>query len=235
MIGIGLKPIQYNMYPNWSFAPHSVIGDLFARETLNDTDTPLLYTVGTLGTKAVTKNIGLVLTSPGTGVAESEIRTSGFWFVNQPRFTIPIFTKTASVVDLYVSFQMAQTSATNMFIGLIGNSITELTALPTTAVHMAVTFNSSATFSFSSADGATQTATNSTVNTLTAQNILHIQWSSLNGGLIELLDPNGAPVGVSVTVAALGSVQTYNLHLFIEESAAAAKVLNVQGWYAKWS
>lgn len=223
-----------------------VIRDDFARESIGPTGFPTLYTnaeTGAAGTSSIGQNINRVsLVTDSTGAGDDQdMRTSG---LRIDRNYCSLVTGMQSFPDMATDtvqvdmpFSLSQTADTEAFIGIYTG--VALTNLPTTVRHLGVYYDASAgaNFMLSSANGTTQSTTDTTVAADTNVHILRVIWTAEDVATIRILTAAGAAEGVTKTVAALNgtAAQSYELHWFVQTETNAAKTLVLYPWRVAWS
>jgi len=227
-------------YPEVSTgSKNQVIGDAFDRETLQPTGYPNIYTLvsnDSNGTAVLQTSGNLRLTTDSSAIGDDvDLRMSE---LNYTRNTGIPLDEPSSQLEYETTFRVISITDSEGFIGLIGASHAALSALPTTAVHMGMFWDVSvgANYILSSADGTTQTTTDSGVALEAGINrAIRIIWSGANSGTIDLLLTSDRSVLATQTVTALNNTVKFTNHWFAQTEATAAKSLDVPAWYARWT
>ena len=223
-------------YPETSQLPiNSSFSDFFNRETLNTTNAYALYTSAGTGTEVVSiqNNNALRLTTGVVTGDDVDIRTSGMSFLRSG------FLNSKSQIVLEVVFVLAGTVASQEeFIGLLLDAGAAITALPTTARHMGIYFDKSAgaTFILSSADGTTQSTTDSLVTAVADTYYrIRITWTGINSATVELYtgtDLKTLSATHTVTALDTNTNRAYGLHFFINSESITTPSLDIYEWMA---
>ena len=230
------------MYPDIGMlAKNQWIGDSFQRETLTPTGYPTIYTLAEngAGTQAMnTAQASFRLTTAATIGNDQDMRLSGIQLLGA--FTsrnIMSIRNPAEVIDYWTRFKIGQTVTSEGFIGVMGAAAAQISALPTTAAHLGVYWDESVNnaLTLSSADGTTQSTTDSTINTSSSAIIsLHIRWDGADDGIVELVTNDGFTVsGTGHTYTAFNASRYAVPHWFVQTEAAAGKLIDLYGWMAR--
>ena len=212
--------------------------DDFLRTTLNNADTPLLYTValnGASGTGEIrSARDALLLTTDIVAGNDVGIITSGLTF---KRTAILSELDNRSQITLDVLFSVGTATSNEAFVGLYNAASTVLTTLPTTQAHMGIYLDQSVSndWQLTSADSSTQSTTaSSSAASATVYCRLKIVWTGKNTATLTFSTWNSAltteTAQISQTVTALGSVDEYVLQFFEQTETTAARTLVVYYW-----
>lgn len=212
--------------------------DEFLRTTLNNADTPLLYTVAVNGAggSAVIRSArdALLLTTDATAGNDVGVVTSGMTF-KRTGIINDMDDRSQMVFDMLLSIGTA--TSTELFVGLYNAAATVLSTLPTTQTHMGILLDQSASNNFfiTSSDGTTQTTTDTDFAATTTSYLrLKITWNGLNSATIVFSTFDSflttETVRKTVTVSALGNVDEYVLNWFVQTETIAARTLNCFSW-----
>jgi hypothetical protein len=190
------------------------------------------------GSGAIFSNAGYRLTSAGTGAGDDvDLRTSGIAFMRDPFKT---GRATRSLV-WQSQFVVRDTTNAEGFIGLLETDA-QLSALPTTTRHVGVFWDISASpnYFLTSADGTTQTTTDTGVAVSTAFRKVKLNWTSLTNIVLQFITVTASTgaetVNSTQTVTAAPSSNEAGLqaHWFVQTEAAATKRLDIYGWQVDW-
>lgn len=215
--------------------------DEFIRAALNPVNVIAPYTVATTGagsTGVINDNKQLLMTTDANIGDNVSVRTT-FFFMRRPRtqLTAGIGAGSRSQLILDILFAPGEATDGEGFVGLLDLDSAQ-TAIPTTANHLGAFWNNSASANMflSSANGATQTTT----DTSTATNgikLLRIVWTGDDAAELEIFNESVSgstnfdnSIGTQ-TVTAIGmNNASFILHFFIETEAASLRNLFVPEW-----
>lgn len=235
-------------YPQIPFRAQGYsFGDDFAREAITPTDWPLLYKKTAVGTDAaaMSTTINRLEIVTGANAADNcDIATSGLRldriYASGYSGMPDLEGDGATTLTLLIPFVCSSGADNEGFVGIVGNS-SALAAPPTTARHMGVYWDRSANTDFliTSADGTTQSTTDTNDTVDTQRHILRITWTGADTAVIDLLTGAGA-LGTATSTQAVAALNgasevSYEMHWFVETETTAAKQLNAYGWRAKWT
>ena len=239
-LGVALKTHIERLNPAIGYpTKNATIGDLFQRESLTPTGYPTIYTeaVTGLGSGAMNANGTYILTTGAVTGDDVDLRMSGLALARQSSRTFGSVRTITGTLDYYTIFNLQSAVNHEGFVGLMGNSFSALTAIPTTAVHMGVYWDISAqaNFRITSANGTSQVDDDSGIPLDTTARCLHIRWTGLNTATIELLDvTNFLPIAATTfSVSALNSLTQMYPHWFVQTETTAARAMATVGWMAK--
>ncbi len=207
-----------------------IIYDTFDRSTLNPTNAVAVYTTNgaTINTSGARLNL---ITGTTIGNEASAIFTE----LHMARKNLFVDGKQALSVDII--FNLNETTDTEGMMVLLGTAAAQ-TALVTTAIHMGIFWDKSAddNFILTSADGTTQSTTDTGIALTTDIVRLRITWTSTNGATLEFFTGSNVDnVEATHTVTALGITDEQGAliqHFFVQTEAGAAKTLLIQEWSA---
>ena len=211
--------------------------DEFLRTTLNNTDTPLLYTVtlngaGGSGVIRSARDAVLLTTDILTG-NDVGIITSGMVF---KRSAIVPDLDGRSQMSLDILFSIGTATSNEAFVGWYNAASAVLSTLPTTQAHMGIYIDQSVSNNWilSSSNATTQVTTDTGVAVSDSVFLrLKITWDGLNSATIRLYtttDLVTQTLQATHTVTALGSVEEYVLQLFEQTETTAARTMTCYYW-----
>jgi len=207
--------------------------DEFNRLALNPTDAYELYTSAGTGTEVITMNgQTLAMATGATTGNDASVRTTGMTFL-RALLNDELDNRSALVFDYYFGTGGGPAGA-EIFIGLV-NDTTALTALPTTARHMGVFVDRSVSTNYflTSANGTTQTTTDTGITSATATDRMRITWIGNQTATIDFFDDptTGASPTVTQTVTALNMNNLpYTVHFFVEAEGNASEAIFIDDW-----
>ena len=214
---------------SFSSVQYNYIGDSFNRETLQPSNSYTLYTLNTVGTGAATLSgaATLDLTTSNTAADSLDLRTSGFTFDRIFNFNA---IDAKSILNFDLIFQNNSTSNVKGFIGFLDPVTTSITAIPTTTAHLGVYWDTSVNNDLwlSSADGSTQTKTDSLSTLSATSKRLNINQTGKDSATINLYDSTFNTLLKSQTVSAYGTNGS-KLHIYIE-TITGARNMRVLEW-----
>lgn len=223
----------FQRYPDTpNLSQYGTYGDNFYRNAIDYTGAVTLYSTTVVGTGSFAiqaSSRGRLLTS-----ATTNDDVSTFTLLNFSR--IPDTFVNTSLFIMDIIFSINSTANNNVFIGLL-DSQSAITSNPTTAKHMGVLFNdaASANLFLTSADGSTQTTTDSAVAMATNTFYrLNISWTGNNSAVLSLYSGTGRlstnTLVKTQTVSSLGSADALPLHFFVKTTTTAAKSAVIYNW-----
>ena len=203
---------------------------------MNPTNAYQVYTLASndgngTATIAGSRNLSIDCDSSAIG-DDADVRTTGLAF-ERDATNDNIDNRTSLQFDIV--FRTDATSDTEGFVGLMLGTDAVLSALPTTAKHFGVFWDRSvsANYFLTSADGTSQTTTDTGVAIVAALRSLRIVWSGDNDAVLTLRSADGTTLNSTQTVTALGASIVATIHFFIQTEAAAAKAVVINEWSAK--
>lgn len=235
--GFTIKNFLERFYPAIGYPiKDGWIGDFFARLSLIPTGCPTIYTETFMGAgSGAINSSGFYLQTTAAAVGDDADLRIDHVLLRNPAFTQGTIRNLTGIIDLYMTFQIPVTTLVEGFIGITLGSNAALAALPTTAGHMGIYWDISvgANFILSSADGTTQSTTDTTIAVDDAIHTLHIRWTGQNAAILELMDTTNIIQGTTRTVTALNSLNTGFIHSFVQTETIAARILRLYNWIAR--
>jgi len=213
------------------------IGDEFTRDALTPTDGYELYTTAGTGTEVITlpNDAALRLTTGGTSGNDANVRTSGLVFRRASHFI-----DDRNQLELNISLTPTGSTQHEIFVGLL-NSFAAITAIPTTAFHAGVFVDAGASatnYFLTSADGTTQSTTDTGVNAATFTHRLQIIWRGQADATLNFYDTDFTTILATQTITAnltTNAEDSLSLHFFIETTDNSTAGLDIQEWLADYS
>ena len=211
------------------------IRDSFKRVDLAPTNAYVIYTTSTTGsgTAAIASSLDRFdLTTGSTAGNDVSTRVSNIGFY---RGGAGIFQdNTRSLIEIDILFNLGNVVGVETFIGLMTVN-TALTVLPTTARHLGLRFDDSAenNWILTSADGTTQSTTDTSVAASSSVFRLNISWTGDDSAELRLFGGTNATVqqGGTHTVTAFGgAARTGIIHFFVQAEGATAESLRIHEW-----
>lgn len=218
-----------------------ILRDDFTREVLNPASTLALYTTtngqGT-GTSSILSGLQNQIQTTAVSGDNTDCRASAVGFVRSNSVD-----NNRSQLTFDFIWLDNETTARKIFIGIGGVSFgLGMTALPTTTRHLGLYLDTAVSnnYKLSSADGTTQTTTDTGIAVQsTTNNRLQILWNGDDSATINYFTTTTAGTTIlpqtlvkSQTVSSFsaGSIAAYNARCFIITSAASAKNIFWRGW-----
>lgn len=220
-------PTTPNIRAGWTFA------DEFIRETLVPSDSFPLYTTNVVGTGTGAIASGSVLqldTSAGIGDLVN-VRTGEMGISRNVNDT-NIDSRTKAELNLIYFVSTSGRTDTECFLGWL-ETVASVTGIPTTARHLGLFYDLSVSpnLFLTSADGTTQTTTDTGIAVAGGVMRLNIVWTGDDDAIISLFAANSSTVLSSQTVTALSMTnRNFKVDAFIEAEAAAVKTVQVLEW-----
>lgn len=225
-------PQPSNQAKDWSFI------DEISRENLAQSGAIVLYTTNLTGggSAAMVSNSRIRLTTGATIGDDVDIRladNSIFRTTTWPEFDLRtiyevdiIFRTTGTITDM------------EAFMGLIIGTTDAITAMPGTTVHLGIQIDRSASANWflTSADGGTQTTTDTGVTIASATNYrVNLVQSGTNDAVLRFYDGTNLDTLQSTqTVTAIGTGHMKS-HFFLQTEAGVIKSIDLSEWKVIWS
>ena len=211
-----------------------IIKDEFSRTTLMPSGSYTLYTTtaATSGTATIVAHKNLRLTTAATGNDYVTITTTGQCF---PRASRSPDTDPRSTLTLEIIFNPTQATACKGFIGFT-SSATALTALPTTAEHIGLFYDTTGTgnYMLSYANGSAQTTSDTGVAISTNIVDMQIIWNSATTATINFYNSSGTLVkSLSAVSFFADSFESPILQFISIATTTTAASLDIEEWSVK--
>ena len=211
----------------------SKVSDELNRTTLNASGAIAFYVLASNdGNGTVTMNAtgGARLTTDSSAAGDdASLRLSEL----DIRRVVRGVTDSRSKITLIVTFALPSATSTEGFIGFM-DAKGALAALPTTGRHMGVYWDASAgaNFMLTSADGTSQSTTDTTIALATSGKRIEIVWNGDDSATLSFFSTTTTKTpSATQTVTSLNMNQrSFQLHFFVQTETTAAKTLDLFEW-----
>lgn len=218
---------------------YSQILEEFSRESLNPTNFPQIYTAtaASSGTANIVNGGFLRMATAATLNDYESLRTSGLTFARTPSWNA---LDLRSVINMDILFRISgPLTSIQMFIGLL-DTAAAVTALPTTARHMGMYIDTSVNGNWflSSANGSTQSATDTGIAFDANSRRLNINWTGTDAATITQYTStnNYANSEASKTVTSLSLSGDFGIEfvIFLKTLNTAAKDVDINEYRVQY-
>lgn len=234
------KAASLNSYPQVTgLTKNLTFVDNFEREALTPTGFPTIYTESAVndGSTAITTTGKLNLSTGTTASSKINIRTSGLKMKRS--LTNPPDEETEKLT-VVVEFDEEDTNTIEgMFIGLIFDSNSALSAVPTTAKHVGIFSDDQTNIESTAGNGSaqqTQTALTTLGPTAGLYRRLTLTWNGSDNAIVKIENylSGVQTFETSVTYTDLGTPTTATLHFYLQNIGIGGDAdINIDNWSAK--